>query len=138
MQEPSTITAKTKLKIPRGVPYILGSEFSERLSYFGMRSILSLFLVSHFFNPHGIAGLTVEAEAKSNAYTHAFSTLVYFTPLLGAILADWFLGKYRVILFGSILYTFGHLFLSIFNHSLSGFAVGLLAIGFAAGCNVSA
>jgi proton-dependent oligopeptide transporter, POT family len=122
------------MKLPRGVLFILTSEFAERLSFFGMRSILSLFLVTQFFNPHGIAGLTVEAEAKSNAYTHAFSTLVYFMPLLGAVLADWFLGKYRVILLGSIIYTFGHLFLSLFNHSLSGFVVGLLTIGFAAGC----
>ena len=123
-----------KNKIPAGIPFILGNELAERLSFFGMRSILSIFLVTQFFNPHGDAGLTVEANARSNAYTHAFSTLVYFTPLLGAILADWFFGKYRVILFGSIIYTFGHLLLSVFNHSLPGFTTGLVIIGLAAGC----
>ena len=121
-------------KTPRSIPFILGSEFSERLSFFGMRSILSLFLVNQFFNPHGIAGLTAEANARSNAYTHAFSTLVYFTPLLGAILADWFIGKYRVIFAGVVIYTFGHLLLSVFNHSLPGFTMGLVILGFAAGC----
>jgi POT family proton-dependent oligopeptide transporter len=131
--KPKTPTGITKPKIPAGIPFILGNEFAERLSFFGMRSILSLFLVTQFFNPHGIESLTVEANARSNAYTHAFSSLVYFTPLLGAILADWFFGKYRVILFGSILYTFGHGMLSAFHHSLPGFTAGLALIGLAAG-----
>jgi POT family proton-dependent oligopeptide transporter len=120
--------------IPKSIPFIIGSEFSERLSYFGMRSILSLFLVTQFFNPHGLESLSIEANARSNAYTHAFSSLVYFTPLLGAILADRFFGKYRVILVGSIIYTLGHLLLSVFNRSLPGFTMGLIVLGFAAGC----
>ncbi|MHA4811058.1 POT-type proton-dependent oligopeptide transporter [Flavitalea flava] len=53
--------------------------------------------------------------------------------MLGAILADWFFGKYRVILIGSVIYTFRHLLLSVNNHSLPGFTAGLLVIGLAAG-----
>jgi proton-dependent oligopeptide transporter, POT family len=134
MQDLSLMDAKAKPGIPRSIPFIIGSEFSERLSYFGMRSILSIFLVTQFFNPRGLESMTVEANARSNAYTHAFSSLVYFTPLLGAILADRFFGKYRVILVGSIIYTFGHLLLSVFNQSLPGFTTGLIVLGFAAGC----
>src|ERR1700722_2409361 len=134
MQDLPLTDAKAKPRIPRSIPFIIGSEFSERLSFFGMRSILSIFLVTQFFNPHGLESLTVEANARSNAYTHAFSSLVYFTPLLGAILADRFFGKYRVILIGSIVYTLGHLLLSVFNRSLPGFTTGLIVLGFAAGC----
>jgi proton-dependent oligopeptide transporter, POT family len=129
--EPTVAPAKPRM--PRSIPFILMSDLSERLSFFGMRSILPLFLITQFFNPHGLDNLTVEANARSNAYTHAFSTVVYFTPLLGAILADWFWGKYRVILVGSIIYVFGHLALSLFNHSLPGFTAGLVIIGLAAG-----
>lgn len=133
----NTISVKTSSsenpQIPRSIPFIIGNEFSERFSFYGMRSILAIFLVQQFFNPHGLANLTNEAEAKSNAYTHAFSTLVYFTPVLGGILADWFFGKYRVILIGSIIYTFGHFILSIFDQSLAGFISGMMVIAFAAG-----
>lgn len=129
-----TVTVKTKKpRIPRSVPYIIGNEFSERFSFYGMRAVLAIFLVNQFFNPHNDPHLTIEANARSNALTHAFSTLVYFTPLLGGILADWFFGKYRVILIGSIIYTFGHLCLSVFEGSLPGFEIGLLIIAIAAG-----
>ncbi len=126
-------TSLKKARIPRSIPFIIGNEFSERFSFYGMRSILAIFLVHQFFNPHGLSNLTNEAEAKSNAYTHAFSTLVYLTPVLGGILADWFFGKYRVILIGSIIYTFGHFVLSIFDQSLPGFITGMMVIAFAAG-----
>jgi POT family proton-dependent oligopeptide transporter len=132
-QETLTATKNTKIKIPRGVPFIIGNEFAERFSFYGMRSILAIFLVNQFFNPHHIAALNTVAEAKSNAINHAFSTLVYFSPLLGAILADWFFGKYRVILMGSIIYTVGHFVLSMFDKSLTGFELGLLVIAIAAG-----
>ncbi len=122
-----------KSAIPRSVPYIIGNEFAERFSFYGMRSILAIFLVNQFFNPNHLAGLNTVAEAKSNVVNHLFSTLVYFTPLLGAILADWFFGKYRVILIGSIIYTFGHFILSLFDHSLTGFETGLIIIAIAAG-----
>jgi POT family proton-dependent oligopeptide transporter len=62
-----------------------------------------------------------------------FSTLVYATPLLGAILADWFFGKYRVILIGSLIYTIGHFLLSMFDTNLAGFQTGLIIIAFSAG-----
>ncbi len=120
-------------RIPKSVPFIIGNEFAERFSFYGMRSILAIFLVNQFFNPHHLDSLTVTAEARSNYYNHLFSTFVYFTPMLGALMADWFFGKYRLILFGSVIYTFGHFLLSIFDSSLNGFLTGLFVIAIAAG-----
>jgi proton-dependent oligopeptide transporter, POT family len=120
-------------KIPRSIPFLITNDLSERFSFFGMRSILAIFLVHQFFNPHGLPQLSNEAEAKSNAYTHAFSSLLYFTPFLGGLLADWFFGKYRVILIGAIVYTFGHFLLVISPNSLTGFTAGMMVIAFAAG-----
>lgn len=133
MAETLTPASTPKGKIPRSIPFIIGNEFSERFSFYGMRSILAIFLVNQFFNPNHIPALTTQAEAQSNYYNHLFSTLVYFTPLLGAIMADWFFGKYRVILMGSIIYTFGHFLLSVFDSSLNGFVGGLIVIAIAAG-----
>lgn len=116
-------------KIPRSVPFIIGNEFAERFSFYGMRSILAVFLVHQFFSHD----TTAIANAKSSSINHMFSTLVYATPLLGAILADWFFGKYRVILIGSLIYTIGHFLLSMFDTSLIGFQTGLIIIAFSAG-----
>jgi POT family proton-dependent oligopeptide transporter len=129
-----TIVEQKKGRIPFAVPFIIGNEFSERFSFYGMRSILAIFLVNQFFNPHKIPGLTANANAQSSYYNHLFSTFVYFTPLLGAIMADWFFGKYRVIIIGSIIYTFGHFLLSVFDTSFNGFFSGLMVIALAAGC----
>lgn len=129
MQETTAATVKPSGKIPRSVPYIIGNEFAERFSFYGMRSILAVFLVHQFFSHES----TAIANAKSSSINHMFSTLVYATPLLGAIMADWFFGKYRVILIGSLIYTIGHFILSMFDTSLTGFQTGLIIIAFSAG-----
>ncbi|MDN3580938.1 POT-type proton-dependent oligopeptide transporter [Mucilaginibacter flavus] len=129
MQEKTAAQSRSIGKIPRAVPFIIGNEFAERFSFYGMRSILAVFLVHQFFNHES----DVVANAHSNSINHMFSTLVYATPLLGAILADWFFGKYRVILIGSLIYTIGHFLLSMFDTNLAGFQTGLIIIAFSAG-----
>lgn len=88
---------------PKGVFFCLGNEFSERFSFYGMRAILTLYLISIHNMP--------DSEAK--LIFHAFVSLAYFTPILGSILADGFLGRYHVILYISILYCLGHVLLTI-------------------------
>ncbi len=123
------LPSNKKRLIPKSVPFIIGNEFAERFSFYGMRSIMVIFMVSQFFSHE----TSVIANAKAYNVYHNFSTLVYATPLLGAILADWFFGKYRVILIGSLVYTIGHFLLSIFDQSLGGFELGLIIIAFSAG-----
>lgn len=120
-------------KYPAAVPYIIGNEAAERFSFYGMRSILSIFLVTQFFNPTGSAALQSVAEAKSNEQVHLFVSLAYFTPMIGAIMADWFFGKYKVILYVSIIYCVGHLFLAMFDKDLTWFGYGLTLIAIGAG-----
>src|SRR3984885_806705 len=100
-----------KVAFPKAVPYIIGNEAAERFSYYGMRAILSTFLVAQFFNPANNPLMQATAEAKSNEQVHFFVALAYFMPLVGGILADAFFGKYKTIFFVSILYTIGHLIL---------------------------
>ena len=124
---PPTATAETA-RFPKAVPFIIGSEVAERFSYYGMRAILPTFLVAQFFNPSHSAALTTIAEARANDFVHSFAALGYALPVLGALLADWVLGKYRVILYLSILYCAGHALLAAYTTDLAGFRLGLLVV----------
>ena len=53
------------------------------------------------------------AENEAQAWVHIFNSAVYGFPILGAIVADAFLGKYRTILSVSIIYCLGHLALAL-------------------------
>ncbi|XP_014296169.2 peptide transporter family 1 [Microplitis demolitor] len=91
-----------KLKYPKAVFFIISSEFCERFSYYGMRTILSLYLSSK---------LEYSDDTATIIY-HIFTMLVYCFPIIGAIIADSFLGKFRTILYLSIVYAIGQLLLS--------------------------
>lgn len=124
---------ENKSKFPTSIAYIIGNEAAERFSYYGMRSILPTFLVAQFFNPTLNPALQTMAEAQANESTHFFVSLAYAMPVVGAILADWFFGKYRVILYVSIIYCIGHLVLSVFENNFDYFKIGLLLIAIGAG-----
>ena len=132
----NTIPAESvtrKSSYPRSIAYIIGNEAAERFSFYGMRSILATFLVAQFFNPTNNPALQTVAEARANESTHFFVTLAYTLPFVGALVADWFTGKYKIILYISIVYCFGHLFLALFDENLNGFTAGLVLIAIGAG-----
>ena len=122
-----------KTGMPKAVPYIIGNEAAERFSFYGIRSIMSTFLVAQFFNPTMNPLLQNVAEAKSNEMVHMFVFFAYLMPMVGGILADWFFGKYKVILYVSILYAIGNLVLALSTHNLTLFSIGLVVIAAAAG-----
>lgn len=74
-----------KTDFPSSIYYIVGNEFCERFSYYGMKAILILYLTR----------VLLLEDATATAVFHSFSMLCYFTPLFGAMLADGWLGKYR-------------------------------------------
>src|SRR3989442_1157705 len=77
--------------MPPGVPYIIGNEAAERFSYYGMKSVLTVFMAHYILNQSGVLAPMQENEAYM--YTHYFVFGVYFLPILGAIIADGFLGN---------------------------------------------
>src|SRR6202012_4642953 len=125
--------ATPKSKYPKSVPYIIGNEAAERFSFYGMRSILVTFLVSQFYNPTHNPALTTVAEAHANESTHFFVALAYTLPFIGGVVADWFTGKYKIILYISMVYCLGHLFLAVFDNNLNWFTAGLVLIAIGAG-----
>lgn len=93
-------------RMPGGVPYIIGNEAAERFSFYGMKGILTVFMTQHLLNAAGNPAYMSDEQAKS--VYHLFTSAAYFFPLLGALLADIVLGKYRTILFISLMYCVGH------------------------------
>lgn len=116
--------------MPSGVPYIVGNEGAERFSFYGMRAILVIFMTKYLMDVHGQLAPMKEEEAK--VWYHSFVAAVYIFPVLGAILADGFLGKYRTIIYLSIAYCFGHLALALDSTRL-GLFIGLSLIVIGAG-----
>ncbi|XP_026727881.1 peptide transporter family 1-like isoform X2 [Trichoplusia ni] len=91
------------LPYPKAVGFIVTNEFCERFSYYGMRTILSLYL-------RGKLGYT---DNGATVIYHIFSMFAYFFPLLGAMIADGWLGRYRTILYLSLVYASGSSLISI-------------------------
>jgi len=117
-------------QMPPGIPYIIANEAAERFSFYGMKAALAIFLANYL----GVLGGNNLSEASATAYVSWFNTAVYLTPLLGAIIADAFFGKYRTIVSLSIVYCLGHLCLALMGIGglvefwlLSG--LGLIALG---------
>ncbi|HEY0261625.1 MAG TPA: MFS transporter [Chitinophagales bacterium] len=107
---------------PKAAPYIVATETAERFSYYGMKAILTTFLVSHFFKNE------LNAEAHANEVTHFFIALGYLLSIAGGLIADYVLGRYWTILLFSILYCVGHAFLAIFETNYDLFYAGLMLI----------
>jgi proton-dependent oligopeptide transporter, POT family len=121
---------------PKGVPYIVGNEMCERFSYYGMRAILTVHLVSLYV----LSGHSKDAaEAEATATYHMFAGAVYAVPMIGALLADRLLGKFNVILWLSLMYCVGHGILAIAdipgdpNTRLTLVYIGLACIAIGAG-----
>jgi POT family proton-dependent oligopeptide transporter len=102
---------------PPGVPYIIGNEAAERFSYYGMNSILTIFMTKYLTDKMG--NLSVMQPAAAEAWYHTFVVVLYFLPLLGAVLADAFFGKFKVVLWLSIVYCLGHGTLALMGSSVA-------------------
>ncbi|KAM4859937.1 solute carrier family 15 member 1 [Thomomys bottae] len=91
------------LGYPLSIFFIVVNEFCERFSYYGMRALLVLY----FRNFIGWD------DNLSTAIYHTFVALCYLTPILGALIADSWLGKFKTIISLSIVYTIGQAVISV-------------------------
>jgi proton-dependent oligopeptide transporter, POT family len=109
-------------RFPPSIKFLAWNEAAERYSYYGMASILALYMRDHLHLPENLA---------TSGY-QAFVAAVYLTPIAGAFLADWFWGRYRTILWLSFGYVAGHVTLAIWETGW-GLAAGLALISLGAG-----
>jgi len=117
-------------KIPAGIPYILTNEAAERFAFYGMRCILVIFMTRYLLGRGGVLNTMTDEESKT--WFHLFVSLVYFMPIVGALLSDIWLGKYRTIMFFNIVYCLGFLAMVVDQTRLGLFA-GLLLIAVGSG-----
>ncbi len=114
--------ASSKARMPSGIPYIVGNEAAERFSFYGMKTILIVFMTQYL----------LMGEAKSTIWQHTFVMAAYFLPLVGALISDIFWGKYKTIIRLSLFYCIGHAVLALWE-TQEGLAVGLALIAIGAG-----
>ena len=126
---------------PRGLFVLAATELAERFSYYGMTSLLALYMVKQLLLPDhagdviGLAGLRSLMEWRGPMSDQAFASLiygwygglVYFTPILGGMIADRLLGAKRTVTLGALLMAGGHIAMS-FDASFLG-ALLLLILG---------
>lgn len=127
MSQPTTTASSGRM--PRQIPYIIANEGCERFSFYGMRNILTPFLISTLllFLPES------ERTGEAKHVFHTFVIGVYFFPLLGGWLADRFFGKYNTVFWLSLVYCAGHACLAIFEDNVKGFYAGLALIALGSG-----
>ena len=102
---------KNILGQPVGLFYLFFAELWERFSYYGMRALLTLYMVNEFF-----LYITDEAyrEDVSFGIFAAYGSLVYATPVLGGMIADKFIGFRKSIMLGGVLMALGHFFMAFY------------------------
>jgi dipeptide/tripeptide permease len=101
------VEKNNETNVPKRYPYvvflIIANEFCERFSYYGIRTVLYIYL-------NEFIGINKDT---ATAIYHAFTMLCYFSPFMGAILADGYIGLYRTILFVSCFYFLGECVLTL-------------------------
>ena len=117
-------------KMPAGMPCILATEATERFAYYGMVSILVVFMTKNLMGSDG--KLDVMADGRATEWFHWFTSAVYFMPLIGAIISDVWLGKLKTIIWFSIVYCAGFAIL-VLDQTRMGLFGGLALIVIAAG-----
>lgn len=123
---------------PKGLGYLAFTEAWERFSYYGMQSLLVLYMAKYLLLPGRIENVaffdsfrklygTLEGPALASAIFGTYAAFVYFTPTIGGLIADKWLGKRRTVLAGALTMALGH-FLMAFEVSFL-FALLALIIG---------
>ena len=133
---------------PKGLGYIAATEMWERFSYYGMQTLLVLYMVHQLLLPghvENVAGFDAARSFFQTIYGHGqalstaalasaifgfYASTVYLTPLLGGLLADRVLGRTWTIILGGSLMALGH-FLMAFDVT---FLLALICLMLGAGC----
>jgi POT family proton-dependent oligopeptide transporter len=108
---------------PKGLFYLFFAEMWERFSFYGMRALLTLYLIKDYYSH-----LENNEEVAYGIYA-AYGALVYLTPLIGGYLADKFIGYRKSIIYGGVLMALGHFFMAFPTDFFFYGALGLLIMG---------
>ena len=137
---------------PRGLFYLALTEAWERFSYYGMTALLVLYMVNqlllpgHVENVAGFAGFRaavesffgpLSAQALASQIFGLYSGFVYFTPLLGGMIADRWIGQRNGVVIGAVSMSAGHVAMTFDQSFLAALFLLVIGSGFLKG-NISA
>lgn len=111
--KPDEFVEKSNSRHPKGLWVLFGTEMWERFNFYGMRALLTLFMVNSL----------LMKEADASIVYGGFLALCYLTPMLGGFIADRFLGNRYCILVGGTLMAIGQ-FLLFISASTFGSSLG--------------
>lgn len=114
------VNTKTVLQHPVGLFVLFFTEMWERFSYYGMRALLTLFLVTELIN----GGWAWSREDAMQLYGW-YTGLVYLTPLIGGMIADRITGYRKAVIWGALIMTLGHASMALEGVGDSFFYLGL-------------
>ncbi len=109
---------------PAGLFVLFFTEMWERFSYYGMRALLVLFLIS---SP-GLGGWDWTSGQALSLYG-TYTSMVYLTPILGGYIADRLIGYRKAVVIGALLMTFGHAAMALENELALYLGIALLIFG---------
>ena len=142
----------TFLGHPKGLLYLAFTEAWERFSYYGMTALVVLFMVNQLLLPghvEHIAGFTgfraaiesivgpLSTQALASQIFGLYSGFVYFTPLLGGMIADRWIGQRNAVVIGALSMSAGHIAMAFDQSFLLALLLLVIGSGFLKG-NISA
>jgi POT family proton-dependent oligopeptide transporter len=113
---------------PKGLTFLFATEMWERFSYYGMRSLLVLYMTKYVLLPQrdghvlGLAGVKgaletvfgpLDVQPLASQLYGFYTALVYLMPIFGGLLADRVLGQRRTVIIGASLMAIGHFMMAI-------------------------
>ncbi|KZF20042.1 peptide transport protein PTR2 [Xylona heveae TC161] len=98
-------------KLPKAAFLVSFVELCERFAYYGLSGPFQNYIQNKVHDPSGVPGVLGMGQTAATGLTNYFQFWCYLTPIIGAIVADQYLGRYNAILLFSVIYTIGLLIL---------------------------
>jgi POT family proton-dependent oligopeptide transporter len=129
---------------PKGLGFLFATEMWERFSYYGMRTLLVLYMVKYLLIPEraeGVLGLgtmkralelpfgPLDVQPLASQIYGLYTGLVYLTPIIGGLMADRWLGQRRTVILGATLMAVGHFMMAFESLFLLALLVLILGNG---------
>ena len=111
---------------PKGLATLFFAELWERFSYYGMRALLTLFMVA----PAAIGGLSLSTQEAALIYGN-YTMAVYMLAIPGGFIADAYLGPKRAVMAGGLTIALGHYSMAV--PTIETFYAGLVLIALGTG-----
>lgn len=108
---------------PRGLFYLFFAELWERFSFYGMRALLTLYMVNEIFEA------LANRDTVSAIVYSSYGSLVYASPIIGGRVADQLMGYRKSIFLGGVFMAIGHFVLAIENNIAFFLALSFIIVG---------